>query len=44
MKVPDVTIETWPQLALPRGEIQLALQYLAHKTQKPVTFRWFTEE
>ncbi len=43
MKLPEVTIEAWPQMVLPRQEIQQTLQYLAHKTQKPVTFRWYTE-
>ncbi len=43
MAIPDIRIDTWPKLLLPREEIKATLQYLAHKTGKPVSFRWFTE-
>jgi len=42
--VPPVTIYTWPKLAVPRTEIQYVLTFLAYKTNKPVTFRWYTED
>jgi len=40
--VPQVTVDTWPGLALPREEIECLLTYLAYKTQRPVTFRKYT--
>ncbi len=43
MKVSDVSIEPYDGLAFPRNELKASLLYLAHKTQKPITFRWFTE-
>ena len=36
---PEVTIDTWPEQALPEAEVRGALTYLAHKTGKPVQFR-----
>lgn len=42
--VPAITIYPWPDLAVPKEEIQNVLTYLAYKTGKPVTFRWYTED
>ncbi len=42
--VPPVTIHTWPTMAIPKMEIQNILTFLAYKTNKPVTFRWYTED
>jgi len=40
--VPQVTIDSWPGLALPNEEIEHLLTFLAYKTQRPVTFRRYT--
>ena len=29
---------------IPKSEIQNILTYLAYKTNKPVTFRWYSED
>ena len=42
--LPPVTIYQWPKLAIPKTEIQNILTYLAYKTGKAVTFRWYTED
>ncbi len=44
MQIPDVIIETWPNMVLPQSEVKAVLQYLAHKAKKPVTFRWYAED
>jgi hypothetical protein len=43
MDIPQITIEQWPTMALPKEEIQAALQYLAFKARRPVTFRPYRE-
>lgn len=42
--IPSITIHTWPSMAIPKMEIQNILTFLAYKTNKPVTFRWYTED
>ena len=42
--VPPITIYPWPKLAVPRTEIQNILTFLAYRTNKPVTFRRYTED
>ncbi len=41
--IPPVTIYRWQSLAMPENEIRNILTYLAYKTDKPVTFRWYSE-
>ena len=41
--IPLVTIDSWPNLAIPVDEIKNILTYLAYRTDKPVTFRWYSE-
>ena len=43
MDIQTVSLEPWPTMQLPREEVKATLQYLAHKTKKPVSFRWYTE-
>ena len=43
MDIHPVTLESWPTMQLPPEEVKATLQYLAHKAQKPVSFRWYTE-
>jgi len=43
MYLPEIIVEPWKGQALPKEDILPSLQYLAYKTQKPVTFRWYTE-
>ena len=42
--ISTITVHTWPTMAIPKLEIQNILTFLAYKTSKPVTFRWFTED
>jgi hypothetical protein len=42
--IPSITIHTWLSMAIPKNEIQSILTYLAYKTNKPVTFRWYSED
>jgi len=42
--IPSITVHTWPNMAIPEMEIQSILTFLAYKTNKPVTFRWYTED
>jgi len=42
--IPPITIDSWSNLAIPRDEIQNIFTYLAYKTDKPVTFRRYTED
>jgi len=44
MNLPEIMAESWQGLTLSKEDILPSLQYLAHKTQKPVTFRWYTED
>jgi len=41
--MPEITIEQWPTMALPKEEIKATLQYLAFKARRPVTFRPYCE-
>jgi len=42
--IPSITINPWPELAVPGTEIQNILTFLTYKTNKPVTFRQYTED
>lgn len=42
--IPSITMGTWPTMAIPRTEIQNILTFLAYRTNKPVTFRRYTED
>jgi len=42
--IPTITVHTWPNMAIPKIEIQNILTFLAYKAGKPVTFRLFTED
>lgn len=42
--IPSITIHTWPSMTIPKMEIQNILTFLAYKTNKPVNFRWYTED
>lgn len=42
--IPSITVHTWSNMAIPKMEIQNILTFLAYKTNKPVTFRLFTED
>lgn len=42
--IPSITVHTWPTMAIPKMEIQNILTFLAYKANKPVTFRWYTED
>ena len=42
--IPSITMDTWPTMAIPRTEIQNILTFLAYRTNKPVTFRRYTED
>ena len=42
--IPSITIYTWLSMDIPKSEIQNILTYLAYKTNKPVTFRWYSED
>jgi hypothetical protein len=44
MNLPEIMVESWQGLTLIKEDILPSLQYLAHKTKKPVTFRWYTED
>jgi hypothetical protein len=39
MDIQAVSLEPWPTMQLPREEVKATLQFLAHKTKKPVSFR-----
>jgi hypothetical protein len=42
--IPPITVYRWPSLVMPEAEIRNILTYLAYKTGKPVTFRWYSED
>ena len=42
--IPSITIHSWLSMAISRSEIQNILIYLAYKTNKPVTFRWYLQD
>jgi len=42
--IASITTDTWPTMAIPRTEIQNILTFLAYRTNKPVTFRRYTED
>jgi len=42
--IPSITIHTWPNMAIPKAEIQNVLTFLAYKANRPVTFRWYSED
>jgi len=44
MDIQSVTLEPWPTLELPKDEVKATLQFLAHKTKKPVSLRRYTKE
>ena len=44
MDIQSVTLEPWPTFELPKEEVKATLQFLAHKTQKPVSFRCYKED
>jgi hypothetical protein len=42
--LPPITIYRWSSLAMPEAEIRNILTYLSYKTNRPVTFRWYSED
>jgi len=43
-EAPPITLYAWPRLAVPQTEIRNILTFLSYKTNRPVTFRLFTED
>jgi hypothetical protein len=42
--IPAITIEAWSTMAMPGDELRNILLYLAYKTGKPITFRWYSKD
>jgi len=42
--IPAITIESWSTMALPQDELRNTLLYLAYKVDKPVSFRWYSQD